>query len=537
MCISVLCVTGKRCGSLQLESASLSNKSSQNNSHQTLMDPESSGVVSDATYETELVTDKPLSSTETSGALPFIHRLPEELLAEVYLLCMGPEDELHQRQFCIQTRTLLMQVCRRWRDITIRTSKLWSVIYLYLTQIDPPSQVALLESWIARSGAQPLNLQIEAPFFEDETHGLGRDGETHPAIIALGAVAMRWRKVNFRITSGMYHQFSPFDLHLPLLRKLELRRCTHRGIVYDYEYHDARWYEPIKHAFRNAPLLTDITIGRCFPSGIFQFPWDQVTNIDMDSTTYVDVAKILPEWSNLTTCRLSMLPYPIIPAVAITLPHLRSLSIFVDHNPNSFFEQLQLTLPSLREFAYTDTRNRMPDMPWPARNFIDLLRRSSCPLQKLKLVSGCEFVGPQLVELLLLVPDLTTLVIAGNDTSLRDAIWKMTCDTPSSRLPSCLVPKLQTLDVSIHKPINEGPFVDMVESRFNSGLPLDMMTIRIDDSYIEEYYVSHVVFDPNMLQRWLFTDVHRRRLKRIADKGSGIRYTASKDEISLTRVA
>jgi hypothetical protein len=119
---------------------------------------------------------------------PFIHRLPVELLQQIFLLVVHdvpdypsiftPVNRHSHRDYTISANLaapplLFTRVCHFWRDIVHSTPAVWSRILVELpchnAPLRPPLP-SLLRFWLARSGSQPLSLCIQSgePLFKSK---------------------------------------------------------------------------------------------------------------------------------------------------------------------------------------------------------------------------------------------------------------------------------------------------------------------------------------------------------------------------------
>ncbi|KAI6117299.1 hypothetical protein EDD16DRAFT_1016681 [Pisolithus croceorrhizus] len=85
-----------------------------------------------------------LAELVKTSAVPYIDRLPNELLAEIFLLLRDK-------------RTILASVSRRWRAVLISTPSMWNVINL---DADRNCPTKLLELYLERSRQAPLTVII-----------------------------------------------------------------------------------------------------------------------------------------------------------------------------------------------------------------------------------------------------------------------------------------------------------------------------------------------------------------------------------------
>ncbi|KAG2157639.1 uncharacterized protein EDB93DRAFT_1078291, partial [Suillus bovinus] len=111
----------------------------------------------------------PVSVTQTE---PYIHRLPVELLQQIFLFIVNDAPDYPSIFSCgpyafsvnvTSPPLVLTRVCHRWRVVAHSTAEIWSRIQVVLpVQVKSftPFFPRLLQSWLARSGNLPLALRI-----------------------------------------------------------------------------------------------------------------------------------------------------------------------------------------------------------------------------------------------------------------------------------------------------------------------------------------------------------------------------------------
>ncbi|KAJ8095777.1 hypothetical protein PM082_022884 [Marasmius tenuissimus] len=168
---------------------------------------------------------------------PF-RRFPEDLWGEVFIRCL-PDKHLPVRRV-LEAPLILTVICRSWRDIALRTPRLWNSLHLTLPSpsvvIDGEDLLALLESrkegvklWLERSGALPLNLSV---MMDIPLGQVGSRADNYSDCIGtIAEYCMRWRSISlFNITPSAVNRFigmSPGDL--PLLEAFsDIGPDTHR---------------------------------------------------------------------------------------------------------------------------------------------------------------------------------------------------------------------------------------------------------------------------------------------------------------------
>ncbi|PAV15826.1 hypothetical protein PNOK_0868400 [Pyrrhoderma noxium] len=86
--------------------------------------------------------------------------IPVELLSEIFRHCLPTEGVGHSTPNPLNAPLLLSSVCRSWRDIALSTHGLWTDIFLAHMPDKIENGMRLLELWISRSGALPMDIQL-----------------------------------------------------------------------------------------------------------------------------------------------------------------------------------------------------------------------------------------------------------------------------------------------------------------------------------------------------------------------------------------
>ncbi|KAJ8095758.1 hypothetical protein PM082_022865 [Marasmius tenuissimus] len=155
---------------------------------------------------------------------PF-RRLPGELWGEVFVRCL-PDKHLPVRKLS-EAPLIFTVICRSWRNIALKTPRLWSSLHLALPSpsitIEGEDLVSLLECrreglrlWLERSGTLPLNLSLVMNIPLDQ---IGSKAESYSNCIGIIAdYCRRWRTLSlFNIIPSAVSRFqsiSPEDLPL-----------------------------------------------------------------------------------------------------------------------------------------------------------------------------------------------------------------------------------------------------------------------------------------------------------------------------------
>ncbi|KAK1219108.1 hypothetical protein PQX77_018192 [Marasmius sp. AFHP31] len=156
---------------------------------------------------------------------PF-RRLPEDLWGEVFIRCLPPKHLPVCR--VLEAPLVLTVVCRSWRDIALRTPRLWNSLHLTLPSpsiaIDGEDLVSSLEFrkegvklWLERSGVLPLDLSL---MMDIPLGQVGSKANNYSDCIGtIAEYCMRWRSISLvNVTPSAVDRFSGMSAReLPLL--------------------------------------------------------------------------------------------------------------------------------------------------------------------------------------------------------------------------------------------------------------------------------------------------------------------------------
>ncbi|KAJ6565479.1 hypothetical protein DFH09DRAFT_919534, partial [Mycena vulgaris] len=86
--------------------------------------------------------------------------LPNEIISEIFVHFLQPYPK-RPPIVGLLSPTMLGQICRQWRDITLSTPALWRAVGLFLQRGSRlREQIPLLEKFLKRSGALPLSIKL-----------------------------------------------------------------------------------------------------------------------------------------------------------------------------------------------------------------------------------------------------------------------------------------------------------------------------------------------------------------------------------------
>lgn len=86
-----------------------------------------------------------------------LHRVPVEILAQIFTLCLPP---FPSRPSVNDAPLLFERICTRWRDVARSTRILWTSITLDLVPEATEFEVAIARDWPSRAGHYPLSIAL-----------------------------------------------------------------------------------------------------------------------------------------------------------------------------------------------------------------------------------------------------------------------------------------------------------------------------------------------------------------------------------------
>ncbi|KDQ14798.1 hypothetical protein BOTBODRAFT_145386 [Botryobasidium botryosum FD-172 SS1] len=122
----------------------------------------------------------------SSAAPSAIHRLPSELLLEIFLNVYGPTIDARMDWEAKQRAILsLSRVCRMWRKLTHECSSFWAFV-----KLDPlrPDEDLRAADWIAHTAMRPLCIKIE---YRTAKPARSKGDEVHRVFLRLVSVLRR----------------------------------------------------------------------------------------------------------------------------------------------------------------------------------------------------------------------------------------------------------------------------------------------------------------------------------------------------------
>ncbi|KIK52871.1 hypothetical protein GYMLUDRAFT_64000 [Collybiopsis luxurians FD-317 M1] len=334
-----------------------------------------------------------------------IHKLSEELLCRVFVLCCGstPSTFVDSEGRCNLADAppfVLGSVCKQWRDMTLAAPRLWTNIFLFLDPNNEYDLEAPVGLQLLRSKGYPLTLQIDM----DVKHCLDDPNvyREHPLVPILVQNANRWLSVSFTCPQFSKHFFESLSSIgcLSSLEHVEILQTSSLGsLAKDNDL-------PQLYLLQDAPALRYLSLNRVpRRSSEFsgKFPWKQITHLtlDADNGTVFRALQYCPNllsvsYTNVHHNRIApkRKPRHVVPQRS----NLRTLSICLSGDEkDTRYNMLKLlisslTLPRVETISLTtrgsDIVKSLFSGPNPRRQFVEWLKDPEVEVSNLHLFSG-----------------------------------------------------------------------------------------------------------------------------------------------------
>ncbi|KAK7013795.1 hypothetical protein R3P38DRAFT_3003999 [Favolaschia claudopus] len=436
-------------------------------------------------YETEIETLQKeisrLASERTSlesylnlcrSVLSPVHRLPNEMLADIFDLCVPEElywisdtitvdDEMNRLAHSHLLQ--LAQVCSRWHRVAMHTPKLWSLITVDVDYWSPGVSdgvnsilANLLESSLARGQDFPLTLNIGI------ADSISPNGE------AIGEMVLqhahRWREVYIWSRGAPNMALSSATIKLDQLVKLDLNVELWKDV----------------QVFRSTPALTDFSF-----SGYLDnqptVPWTQLKTITYDShnspgPSYspLSVLQLAP---NVLKCTFYLNlhhespghePWDLQVSSGMKKFYLRLLSSTTgDAVVGHLFDCL--TLSALEGLDIYPSDIKLPPV-WSSSSFLALADRSGFGSRLTYLAIHVILTDEELLCCLRVLARLEKLFVTDCGTSINTVtITNHFLRELGFGLRTSLIPELKLLSLRCGLEFDDAVYADMLASRVADG--------------------------------------------------------------------
>jgi hypothetical protein len=360
---------------------------------------------------------------------------------------------------------VLCRVCSLWRGIALDTPRLWATVAITIRpRGDPVACRDVVTAWLERSRALPLTLYLKPKV---TWCSIGIEDPILDAILpVVFSHSYRWQQVFIHLAGNPPLSFHQLDT--PILRSFTLTGTRRED-------------KAIPFPFSNTPHLKQLH----WPFSIDipaspQIPWNQISNLcisgGMTLFAALEAIRLCPQLEEFDVNIATVLFFnwerdsrlPLNPVVENR--SLRVLKILTYRDCSPFLNSL--TLPALNKFTFKvviadeycahGPREMVPE---EHQAFLDLLTRSGCQLERLK-IGHCAFTAPAILQCLehKSLETIQALTIANHyylPIVSKDTLARLTIPSPSR----VLLPMLTDLTLEMCLGRCSGALGEMVYSR------------------------------------------------------------------------
>lgn len=401
-----------------------------------------------------------------------IRALPLEILEQIFALCCpNSPDDVPLQSICQPLGHAPLNiglVCHLWRDIVVTRPEFWSNIALDLSNVGHPGSdweesCGLLDLYLERSQQSVLTVALYAPLtFEEqvEVHldnypsWSWRVGDLRSALIELvrtiTAHADRWRHLQLMGFAADYLRATDKIAEL-------FRRCPLLGVEFmDRNLCDYWCFSFVQHPNIHTLRLVAVDLSQPFLLSSLYFLLGQrnkqLKSVALTVSSSCTGSNTGTYTSNLTFLELNVADNASDPALLPTLFN-------------------KLILPSLASLSIRFHTGA--DVDWPHEEFMSLLNRSECAIQKLEChdVPFTPLSFYDTLQSLSSLSHLTTSYTSLDPSDISgDLISRLTRQKDVEQPP--ILPSLTHLDLQLGEfPETLAPLDEMITSR--SIFPMD----------------------------------------------------------------
>ncbi|KAJ7505815.1 hypothetical protein B0H11DRAFT_1976312 [Mycena galericulata] len=378
------------------------------------------------------------------AAIAPIHKLPAELLAEIFLL--ATEQISLSRKQAIKKVQVLTRVCAYWRQVAHTTPRLWttSIFIQHVQKTPTDAYLACVKAWLGRSAPLPIPVNLQS----------SGKADIGPLMDILGTAADRWSSALFVLSSLSALRHVPRN-SVNCLASLHLESADSG--------------EPSRiMTFSFAPCLRTVTLAMRRPN-LLPMPWSQLTRIDIRSKSPRACLDILLQCTNIVVAKFDTTPWQDLPDLSnvemAALPSLKSLELdFSDMLSTGahfmpFLERL--ALPALNTLILE--LDVLTPITWTSTSFTEFQRRS--PNMVSLSIQSSNIGSEELLTALLHAPDLVELYTDNCYACFDDSVIAALHYAEGAAVH--LAPKLESLALlSIDTDFDQNAMDAMIQSRW-----------------------------------------------------------------------
>ncbi|KAJ7153903.1 hypothetical protein C8R43DRAFT_1001478 [Mycena crocata] len=329
--------------------------------------------------------------TETESAISPVHRIPAEILAEIFALCVQnsmfryTDGRWYPNFFYSlnnprESPTALAHVCAFWRDLATKTPRLWDrlTIYFPTTKLRGVENhtASIVEDLVHRSKPHPITVVIGSTDFKYE------NGVPLDFLSTLASLEDFCDRVDTLSLQLAVPYFQYLVANVPTPRFSRLGTITLQlAPIRDWKI----TLDDILMFFKSSPNLqslhldyADLTADISTPT----FPWTNLTDLHLTSPLdFFQIHVILALCTNLRRCQLDGIdngPWQVPDRTLHTLPALETLRVLTTTDLPTSVLLNPFTLPNLRHLEASLSG-------WTSAPLLALQRRSRFALISLRL--------------------------------------------------------------------------------------------------------------------------------------------------------
>ncbi|KAL0950289.1 hypothetical protein HGRIS_010268 [Hohenbuehelia grisea] len=391
-------------------------------------------------------------------------RVPVEILSAIFAEC-SPVSETDSRQWPIffgdrsrQCPWSIMQVCTRWRSVSLVTPALWRHLVIDLrnapSALDGDNIRFQLFQHLQKASQYSIFVSVYVPSIYDRP--------TFTSILSLSSL---WETFEIFLISN-----NPiFDMNTAIkdppsrLKSLIVRELP---LPDDTEYPDIDFVELT--AFENAPELKSVTI--LAPYFDITLPLSQLEGYKIVQAHPITESENLATMKSIITCHLDFsgtagetdgpTDDPTL------LPNITTLTVSGDD-----YVLENITAPSLRALTIQYTQS------WEFTIF-NFFQRSAFPLRSM-VIHSVTMDFDEFKNILNIIPSLESLSVSRQPTAFYHSL--------GCHLQSHLLPNLRALAVAATEPnsFNVSDFIDVVKGRLCVSETLDYPKVPLETVYLD----------------------------------------------------
>ncbi|KAF8890528.1 hypothetical protein CPB84DRAFT_1963850 [Gymnopilus junonius] len=387
------------------------------------------GSMNDMT-DVELEEYRELKSATNRAHDPFIHRLPPEIGAYIFWLCVPKYSD---GQYAMPW--VLGMICKYWRHIAWTTPQLWTELCICVKSVHSPESCDIIQAALLRSRSLPLSISVSVHLFRDDI-----SPTTFSTLIEMmNQCSDRWQTISLNVPKWVLALISPRNGDTTLLKDLHLRSN------YDIQ---RRWNSHgVTCRMESAsPSCLSFNIGGC-PLNLLEIGWGRMTTLEVQEIKDDECLELLRRCPLLSTFKFYLswrsgdAQFHFYP---VTHYQLKTIELETDctHVPLNLFDAL--TLPALQKFSYGDWE--LGGFHWDM--LLSLFRRSGCMLKDLRVGLVEDDWDDSFIRLLKNITSLRTLMFElGSDSNrtLYDILYRVSRRN--------FLPELVSLECTCRRPL------------------------------------------------------------------------------------